>query len=471
MPSRFELPLSWSSAGLCAFGLALLACGGNDPSVPANITLNPSSISFTALGQTQQLSPTVTDDRGNALTESTVTWTSSDADVASVSSTGLVTALSNGSAEVTATAGSATAVAPVAVIQTPTQMQKVLGDGQTAVAGQAVATPPSVQGNDANTNPVAVLVVKFELLSGRGRITQSSVVTDNGGTAQVGSWSLGSKGSNMLQATATGAGISGNPVTFTATGTSLFNILIRFEGNPTPTQRAAFAEAQERWESLVTGELENVLLTANAGECGADSPALNQTVDDLMILVTVGPIDGPGKVLGSAGPCFIRISNDLTVLGAMIFDSEDLEDIEAEGLLSDLILHEMGHVLGYGSLWPFQGLLADASLPPANGTDPHFTGGQAIAAFNEIGGAAYAGAKVPVEDTGGEGTADGHWRESVFDNELMTGFINVEQNPVSVVTVASLADQGYAVNRFGGPFSRVIPGRITRFCGPLPTRT
>jgi leishmanolysin len=148
------------------------------------------------------------------------------------------------------------------------------------------------------------------------------------------------------------------------------------------------------------------------------------------------------------------------VLGAMILDSRDLEDIEAEGLLFTLILHEMGHVLGFGSLWPFQGLLADASLPPTNGTDPHFTGAQAIAAFNSVGGAGYTGAKVPVEDTGGEGTADGHWRESVFGNELMTGYVNLEQNPLSIVTVSSLADQGYVVNRVGvDPFSLTLAFR------------
>jgi hypothetical protein len=163
-------------------------------------------------------------------------------------------------------------------------------------------------------------------------------------------------------------------------------------------------------------------------------------------------------VLASAGPCFIRNSNTLTVLGGMRFDSDDLEEIEAEGLLEAVILHEMGHVLGFGSLWSLQGLLADPSLPedgvPA---DPHFTGAQAITAFNEVGGAAYPLGKVPVENTGGEGTADGHWRESVFGAELMTGFVDPGNNPLSRVTLASLADQGYAVNLGGAdPYSLTL---------------
>jgi hypothetical protein len=458
MSSLLRQASAWNAAKLCALAL-LSACGGggNDPSVPANITLNPSSISFAALGQTQQLSPTVTDQQGNVLTESTVTWTSSDAGVVTVSSTGLVTAQSSGSAQVTATAGAATAVVEVVVAQTPTQMQKISGDGETAVAGQAVPNPPAVQVQDANNNPVSGVAVTFALVSGRGAITESSAITDNNGIARLGSWRLGSKGANVLQATAQGTGISGSPAVFTAVGTSLFNITLRFLGSSTPSQQQAFANAQARWESLVIGDLSNVQLEAAAGECGSNSPAMNEAVDDLVILVTLEPIDGPGDVLGSAGPCFVRTSGDLSVLGAMIFDSEDLEDIEAEGLLQDLILHEMGHVLGFGSLWDLQGLLADPSLPPTNGIDPHFTGPQAIGVFNSLGGSTYTGNKVPVENIGGEGTADGHWRESVFANELMTGFVDAGQNPLSNVTVASLADQGYAVNMVGAdPYSLAL---------------
>jgi hypothetical protein len=108
--------------------------------------------------------------------------------------------------------------------------------------------------------------------------------------------------------------------------------------------------------------------------------------------------------------------------------------------------------LGFGSLWPLQDFLADPIA--SGGTDPHFTGAQAIAAFNEVGGGAYAGNKVPVEDTGDEGTVDGHWRESVMGDELMTGFVDPDQNPLSKVTIASLADQGYVVNLAGAdPYS------------------
>jgi hypothetical protein len=78
--------------------------------------------------------------------------------------------------------------------------------------------------------------------------------------------------------------------------------------------------------------------------------------------------------------------------------------------------------------------------------DTHFIGADAIAAFDEIGGADYTGAKVPAENTGGAGTVNSHWRDGVFGAEIMTGFLNPGVNPLSVVTVASLADLGYTVD-------------------------
>jgi hypothetical protein len=106
--------------------------------------------------------------------------------------------------------------------------------------------------------------------------------------------------------------------------------------------------------------------------------------------------------------------------------------------------HELGHALGFGTLWTPRELLAEPSLE--GGLDPHFTGVEALAAFDAIGGFSYAGAKVPVEDQGGIGTADGHWRESVFNTESMTGYVNAGPNPLSRLSIAAMQDLGYAVN-------------------------
>ena len=58
----------------------------------------------------------------------------------------------------------------------------------------------------------------------------------------------------------------------------------------------------------------------------------------------------------------------------------------------------------------------------------------------------FSGNFVPVENIGGSGTRDSHWRESLVRNELMTGFLNSGDNPLSIFTIGSLRDMGYVVN-------------------------
>ena len=329
------------------------------------------------------------------------------------------------------------------------------GQAQTALLGTTVSIPPSVRVTDVNGNAVASAAVTFAVTSGGGAITGANGVTNTGGIANVGSWTLGpAVGPNTLSATVAGAGITGNPVTFTATGSAVaiaaYNIDIRHLSSATPTQIAAFDAAIARWQGVITGELSNVTLNVPSGSCGSNAPALNEPIDDLLIFVTFETIDGVGGVLASAGPCYVRTSNGLTIVGRMRFDTADLAAIEAQGRLRDLILHEMGHVIGVGSLWnvaPYFSLLTNPSLPSSAGVDTYFNGPNGIAGFNAIGGATYTGgAKVPVENTqGGTGSRDSHWRESVLANELMTGFIN-SANPMSLLTVRSLQDLGYVVD-------------------------
>ena len=90
------------------------------------------------------------------------------------------------------------------------------GDAQSATAGTAVATNPSVVVRDANGNPVGGVSVTFAVGSGGGSLTSGSQTTNASGIATVGSWTLGSAtGANTL--TATSGTLSGSPVTFSAT--------------------------------------------------------------------------------------------------------------------------------------------------------------------------------------------------------------------------------------------------------------
>src|SRR5690606_10741894 len=54
--------------------------------------------------------------------------------------------------------------------------------------------------------------------------------------------------------------------------------------------------------------------------------------------------------------------------------------------------------------------------------------------------------KVPVEIGRGVGSDSAHWREAVLGRELMTSALNGGFNPLSVVSIGSLADLGYSVS-------------------------
>jgi hypothetical protein len=431
------------SALLLLLSLPLAGCGGGgtEPNVPTAAALSTGTVTLTAVGQTHQLTATVTDQDGATIASPSITWASSNTAVATVSASGLVTAAGNGTARITATAGSATASADVTVAQVAAQLEKTGGDQQTSTVGQAVPLPLTVRVLDANSVGVPGATVTFTASAGDGTTGTPGATTGADGVASTSFTVLTSGAVQVTAAVAT----TTLTATFTETGVSPFTIELQFLTTPTTKQREAFLAARDHWQRLITGELADVSLSAPAGSCGPGSPALtNRIVDDVLILVSLQSIDGPGNVLGSSGPCYIRSAGRLPVMGLMKFDTADLDDIESAGQLQTVVLHEMGHVLGYGTIWQTLGLLADPSLD--GGTDPHFTGAQATTAFDAVGGAGYGGLKVPVESTGGKGTADSHWRESVFGDELMTGFLDPGTNPLSRVTVASLADMGYTVN-------------------------
>jgi hypothetical protein len=432
-----------------------------DTKVPSAISVTPVAVTLDAVGKTQQLTPVVTDQDGATIASPSITWASDNTAVATVTGSGLVSAAGAGSAHVTATAGAVNASVDITVTQTPTQLQKVTGDQQTANVGQTVATPLTIQVNDGTGHPVQGVTVGFTADPQLASLGSPTGVTGADGRTAT---SLTILGSGPIPVTAQVANTT-LTTSFTETGVSPFSIELQFLTDTTSAQGQAFENARHRWEGLIVGDVPNVQLSATAGQCGTNSPALNRSVDDVLILVTLEPIDGAGNVLGAAGPCFVRTGSRLPVLGVMKFDTADLDVLESSGLLQPVILHEMGHVLGYGTIWTDKNLLADPSL--TGGTDPHFTGAQAISAFNAVGGSNYtASAKVPVENTGGAGTADAHWRESVFGNELMTGFVDASTNPLSRVSVASMADLGYTVNLAGADPYTLAPGLRAFARGP-----
>lgn len=216
-----------------------------------------------------------------------------------------------------------------------------------------------------------------------------------------------------------------------------FNITLRYLLPPTDRQVEVFEAAAARWERIIIKDVPSVEGPIPSAFGGF--PDIEGTIDDLVIEVALAPIDGPGGILGQAGPNFVRTDDFLSLTGVMFFDVDDLAFLEEIDLFEEVIVHEMGHVLGVGTLWNVAPFGFDRTLIGAVDTNPYFLGKKANVFWNAEGGTN----ELPVENMGGPGTALGHWRESTMNNELMTGFLNLGENPLSRITAGSMRDLGY----------------------------
>jgi hypothetical protein len=365
----------------------------------------------------------------------------------------------------------------------PIDVTVVSGDGQSADVWQTLLQNLVVRSSDLDGNTLGNVDLVFSVVQGRGSLGATAVTTNAQGMAST-TWTMGTQ-EGPQQVTVSGGTNSGADATFSAAATD-FTIELVFINHGTPSQDAVFLAAADRWMSILQGELINVDFSSNpvpADQCVLRQPAVSGAIDDLRVLVDIIFLDGPGGTLAQAGPCQIRSTSQLPVLGYMQVDSADVAFIEQSGDLVSVTLHEMGHVPGIGTVWDsFDNLLVNPSLPSNSGADTHFSGTAAIATFNAAGGTAYAGgAKVPVENQLGVGSSDSHWRESIL--ELMTPqLFSGVPNPLSTITTESLVDLGYSVDSSGAdsftqtfsaparlkaPGGRVIKLENDTYRGPL----
>lgn len=392
---------------------------------PDEITVTPEGVKA-VVGATVGYAAVVLDANDHLITNPWLTWTSTDVGVATVTSQGVATAVGAGTAGIIAIAG------PVA---DTVQLEVVV-----PVVDSIALEPDTLNLVTAETSMLTAVLFDADgdVLVG----AQPAWVSDDSGVASVTS-------SGLVTAVAVGntwiraqqdAGADSTYVAVTAPP-SQFNIEVRYVGaTPDATTQTAFQDAEARWEDIIRGDLPGGAVSIDSLACGIDHPAVNETIDDLVIFAEVKAIDGAGGVLGQAGPCLVRVSGGLAIIGTMEFDEADLATLSAQGLLDETIIHEMGHVLGFGAGTPW-----DDVLVGKDGADPYWPGTEAVTQYQGNGGAVVNA--VPVEATGGAGTRDAHWREDDMGRELMTGFIDVGvANPLSAITIGAMEDMGYEVD-------------------------
>lgn len=202
----------------------------------------------------------------------------------------------------------------------------------------------------------------------------------------------------------------------------------------TPSQHALLQDAAGQWEQLLPGYQAGISISGVAINAFAE------------------PFDGAGNTFAEAGPDGLDFQQGLFLAtsGGMHFDLADLAALEAAGTLHSVMMHEIAHVLGFGTLWSVNGLHVEGS--------GQYVGSAGVAAFAAefSPGASF----VPVELGGGPASRDLHWNEvdgglgltgttdahgRDFGNEMMTAWTGPDAAAryLSDTSLRSFEDLGF----------------------------
>ncbi|MBI4540112.1 MAG: Ig-like domain-containing protein [Gemmatimonadetes bacterium] len=233
MAIRFPMRKTLGVLSVLAAAVPWLACGDStEPPVPASLSKVDGDAQTGVVGAplTRPVAVEVRDARGNAVAGATVQFavTSGGGSVSPSS----VTTGANGRASATwtlgtnasathtvrATVGSLSADFSATATPGPAAtLVKVSGDAQTGEAGTALADSLVVRVTDRFGNPVAGTTLQWAVASGGGSLSPATSTSSSAGLARS-RWMLGPSAGTQT-ATASASGLSGSPLTFTATAT------------------------------------------------------------------------------------------------------------------------------------------------------------------------------------------------------------------------------------------------------------
>jgi hypothetical protein len=213
---------------------------------------------------------------------------------------------------------------------------------------------------------------------------------------------------------------------------------------------------RERWQHVLRSAPPSEFVQLPARACRNGVPISNVIVG-VRVLITLDTL--PRNVAARGGPCVLR-PGGLPIVGN-ISVNKFLVDTFTDEKLDDILSHELGHVLGLGSLWG-RGALTSLVSGDSASIDPIFVGANALRAFDLLGeSSSFRGRRIPLE----LGVL-GHWRLSTFSGELMAPQLSSARQPLSAVTVGALRDLGWVVEPDAYEDFFLIPPVQTREVAP-----
>jgi len=229
----------------------------------------------------------------------------------------------------------------------------------------------------------------------------------------------------------------------------------QFNANELNILNAALVRVERMWETAITGYQPNISV-------GIVPISVHPTTSGLAAANYSGTTAQGGFLLATQGFVNVNINE--------IENFANWQGVGANGrnYMDELLAHEVGHVLGVGTLWVGNGVYSINTF--------HYTGAHGLAAYQAEFNQAVA--FVPVENAGNAGTPNAHWdqlmrsspqegnpndpwsldpRVGVVDQygrdrglELMTGAIDPDYGEpfLSRFTVEGMRDMGYTVAKF-----------------------
>jgi hypothetical protein len=206
-----------------------------------------------------------------------------------------------------------------------------------------------------------------------------------------------------------------------------------FTPNQLAITQAAIVDAEERWEREITGY----------------QPGITQTVLPITLTGTstgFGDANGLGRYF--AGGFWLYRSGAIRINRDLVEQFSDFGDNNVN-VIDDLVAHEIGHVLGIGTLWDDNGLYS-----PQSG---QYTGEFGLAAYQRYFDA--TATFVPVERAGNPGSVDAHWDQLLrsageagmaddpFDLSPLTGIEDEQGRDLALELMTAALDPD-----FGDPF-------------------
>ena len=187
-----------------------------------------------------------------------------------------------------------------------------------------------------------------------------------------------------------------------------FSIDLLIDNDFSEQVASTFRAAADRWEQVIVGDLSNQL-----------HPDTGVEIDDMYIEIQAGLLgggeDGPGGVLGNADTFALRPGSDsnphLPYLGRIGLDPDDVN----RGDLFEIMVHEIGHTLGFTDSSYALGLIQ------VDGNTREWIGPNAIREYRTLNPSAVS---VPIETDFGPGSQFVHWDEDEFANEILTPQLN-----------------------------------------------